>query len=110
MVKRMLEGAKHRPTNPPELYRKWGVLPILEQVAQYPTNDLVSHAKRTLMLLVLFSVWRPRSDIGRITLSSIEFETTTGKWIRAAELPTTETIVVVSFTVWEPKGSSRNGL
>ncbi|SAL96228.1 hypothetical protein, partial, partial [Absidia glauca] len=95
IIKRFLQARKRAPRPLPQVADgTWDVRLLLDHVANWGDTDnldLVKLQDKTIILLTIGTMWRPRSDIGRLQCRDIE-------WLY--ETPDSTTIKGVSLVDW----------
>jgi hypothetical protein len=109
LVLSVLKGAKPATVKPPTLRAYWDISVVLAHIGERYDVDvsLAQLCCMTASILALVTSWRPRSDMGRISLSSLLFLNSNRTNYSAKEVNPNVEPVSVTFSAWLPKEGDR---
>jgi hypothetical protein len=100
LVVSLLKGAVRLTTKPPKPRVSWDIEKVLDYIRERYDVDIgiAEQGRLVVTLIALVSSWRPGSDLGRITLSSLLFSFGSGDQHSWEDLPDAYPPVSVTFS------------
>lgn len=104
LIKRYVSGLSNTEARPPPPTSTWDIQPALQLASSwFQSSSLKEITWRTSFLLAITTGWRPRSDLGRILYSNINFTDNAGISLGPCPLDPTITPSSVFLFAWKPK-------
>jgi hypothetical protein len=96
-------------TKPPKPRVSWDIAKFLDFIRERYDVDIgiAEQGRLVATLIALVLSWRPRSDLGRITLSSLLFSFRSGDEHALDDLSDADPPVSVTFSAWMPNEGDR---